>query len=147
MVGRWHPGCTVTACPELIVKGEELLALGHIWLVAIVPIDYTNQVLLPRLKIFSLVSEIWNLQLTLISIALARNRSWTIVGRWSLVFRMVQPSQKNETPKCLQLARSDDDKVSKELVSPMAMRSAWPTSGMTEMLARKSKWMGRDTNS
>jgi hypothetical protein len=93
MVGRWHPGCTVTACPELIVKGEELLALGHIWLVAIVPIDYTNQVLLPRLKIFSLVSEIWNLQFTLISIGLARKRepmqSWTM-----LVFRTVHPRRK-----------------------------------------------------
>ncbi len=88
MVGIWHPGCTVTACPELIVKGEEVLALGHIWLVAIVPTEYTNQVLLPRLKIFSLVSEIQNLQLALISVALARKRdpmqSWTM-----LVFRVV----------------------------------------------------------
>jgi hypothetical protein len=110
MVGMWHPGCTVTACPELIVKGEEFLALGHIWLVAIVPTEYTNQVLLPRLKIFSLVSEIRNLQLALISVALVRKRepmqSWTM-----LVFRTVRPLQKNVNPRCLQLARSEDDNV------------------------------------
>jgi len=56
----WQPGCTVTACPELMVKGEDVLALGQTWLVAILPTEYTSQVLLPRLKIFSLVSEIWN---------------------------------------------------------------------------------------
>jgi hypothetical protein len=110
MVGMWHPGCTVTACPELIVKGEELLALGHTWLAAIVPTEYTNQVLLPRLKIFSLVSEIRNLQLALISVVLARKRepmqSWTM-----LVLSTVRPSQKNVKPRHLQLARSDDERV------------------------------------
>ncbi len=146
MVGMWHPDCTVTACSELIVKGEELLALGHIWLVAIVPTEYTNQVLLPRLKIFSLVSEIRNLQLALISIALARKRE--PMQLWMMfVFRTVRPLQKNVTPRHLQLARSDDYKVWKELVSPMVMRSVRPTYGTTEMLALKSKWMGRDTNS
>jgi hypothetical protein len=57
-----------------MVKGEELLALGLTWLVAIVPTEYTNHVLLPRQKIFSLVSQIQNLQLALISIELAKKR-------------------------------------------------------------------------
>ena len=57
MVGMWQPDCTVTAWPELIVKGEDVLALGHTWLVAIVPTEYTSHVLLPRPKIFSLVSR------------------------------------------------------------------------------------------
>ncbi len=100
MVGMWHPGWTITACPELIVKGEELLALGNTWLVAIVPTEYTSHVLLPRLKIFSLVSEIQNMQLALIKVALARKREpmrvWTM-----LVLRMVRPSQKKLEPKHL----------------------------------------------
>ncbi len=64
----------MTACPELIVRGEELLALGQTWFVAIVPSEYTSHVLLPRPKIFSLLSEILNLQLFLMSITLARKR-------------------------------------------------------------------------
>ncbi len=74
IVGMWHPGCTVTDWPELIVKGEELLALGHTWFVAIIPTEYTSHVLLPRLKIFSFISEIRNLQLALMRVALARKR-------------------------------------------------------------------------
>ncbi len=145
MVGMWHPGCTVTACPELIVKGEELLALGHTWLVAIVP-EYTNQVLLPRLKIFPLVSEIRNLQLALISIALARKRE-PMQSLTMLALSTVRPSQKNVEPSHLQLARSDDERVWKELVSPMVMRSTRPTCGTTEMFALKLKWIGKETNS
>jgi len=66
IVAMWHPGCTVTAWPERIVSGVLALALGHTWLVAIEPIEYTSQVLFPRLNIFSRVSEIRNLQLVLI---------------------------------------------------------------------------------
>jgi hypothetical protein len=69
----WQPDCTITAWPKLIVNGEDVLALGHTWLVAIVPTEYTSHVLLPRLKIFSHVSEIRNLQLAFISVELARN--------------------------------------------------------------------------
>jgi len=49
------------------------LDFGHTWLVAIVPIEYTNQVLFPKLKIFSLVSDIRNLQLALIKVEVAKN--------------------------------------------------------------------------
>jgi hypothetical protein len=66
--------CGIQVAPSPLVKGEELLALGHTWLVAIVPAEYTSHVLLPRLKIFSLVSEVQNLQLALINVALARKR-------------------------------------------------------------------------
>ncbi len=72
MVGMWQPGCTDSVCPEESVAGEVVLALGQTWLVAIVPTEYTDQVLLPRLKIFSRVSEIWNLQLALMRVELAR---------------------------------------------------------------------------
>jgi hypothetical protein len=113
--------------------------------VAIVPTEYTSHVLLPRLKIFSLMSEIQNLQLALISVELARKsepmQSWMM-----LVLRMVLPSQKKVVPKCLQFARSDEDNVWNELVSPMARRSAHPTSGMMEMFELKLKCMGSDTN-
>ncbi len=68
MVGMWQPGCTDSVCPEEIVTGEVVLALRQTWLVAIVPTEYTNQVLLPRLKIFSRVSEIRNLQLALMRV-------------------------------------------------------------------------------
>ncbi len=83
MVGMLQPDCTVTAWPELIVNGEDVLGLGHTCFVAIVPTEYTNHVLLPRLKIFSLLSEIRNLQLALISVELARNsepmQSWIML--------------------------------------------------------------------
>ncbi len=72
MVAMWHPDCTVMACPKHIVSGKEDLALGHTWLVAIAPIEYTSQVLLPRLKILSRVSEIRNLHLALIRVKVAR---------------------------------------------------------------------------
>jgi hypothetical protein len=35
----WHPGLTVTACPDLIVIVESVPAFGQTWLVAIVPIE------------------------------------------------------------------------------------------------------------
>jgi hypothetical protein len=70
------------ACPDLIVKGEELLALVQTWFVAIIPTEYTSHVLLPRLKIFSFVSKIQNLQLFLMRVELARERepkqSWAM---------------------------------------------------------------------
>ena len=98
MVRMWHPGCTINACPELIVRGEELLGLRHSWLVAIVPTEFTNHVLLLRLKIFSLVSEISNLQLALISVAPARKRE-PMQSFTMLVLRTVQPSQENVEPQ------------------------------------------------
>ncbi len=59
---------------------------------------------------FSFVSAILNLQLPLISFELARNRdprqSWMM-----LVLRIVHPSQKNVEPRCLQFARSEEDRV------------------------------------
>jgi hypothetical protein len=76
-----------------MVRGVVDLVLGHTWLVAIVPIEYTNQVLFPKLKIFSLVSDMWNLQLALIRVEVAKNsepmQSWTM-----FVLRTVRPSQK-----------------------------------------------------
>ena len=114
------------------------LDLGHTWLVAIVPIEYTNQVLFPKLKIFSLVSDIRNLQLALIKEEVAKKsepmQSWTI-----FVLRTVRPSQKKVCPSRLHAAKSDEDKVWNELGSPMAMRSALPTLGTTEMFALKLK--------
>jgi hypothetical protein len=59
----------VIDCPELIFNREELLALRQTWFVAIIPTGYTSHVLLPRLKIFSLVSEILNLKLDWINVA------------------------------------------------------------------------------
>jgi hypothetical protein len=110
MVEMWQPGCTVTTCPELIVKEEDILALGQTWLEAIVPTEYTNHVLLPRLKIFSLLSEIWNLNLALISVKLAKKRepkqSCTM-----FVLRTVLPLQKKVEPRHSQLARSEEDRV------------------------------------
>ena len=133
-MAMWHPGCTVTACPERIVSGVLALALGHTSLVAIEPIEYTSQVLFPRLKIFSRVSEIRNLQLVLMRFAVAKKsdpmQSWT-----RSVLSTVRPSQKKVWPRRLHAAKSDEDSVWNEFVSPMAIRSARPTSGTTEMLA------------
>ncbi len=110
IVWIWQPGCTVIDWPDEIVTGEVVLVLGQIWLVAIVPIEYTNHVLLPRLKIFSRVSEILNLQLALISVAVPRKsdprQSWT-----RFVLRTVRPLQKNVWPKCQQPARSEEESV------------------------------------
>jgi hypothetical protein len=63
------------------------------------------------------------------------------------VLRTVRPSQKNVCPRRLHPARSEEERVWKVSVSLIAMRSAGPTSGTTEMLAEKLKWMGRETNS
>jgi hypothetical protein len=76
-------------------------------LVAIVPTEYTNHVLLRRLKIFSLVFKIWNLQLALINVALARKR-----GPMQLFTMLVLKDGATLTEECranhLQLARSDN---------------------------------------
>ncbi len=56
--------------PDLIVSGESVFVFGQTWLVAMVPMEYTSQVLLPRLKIFSLVVAILNLQLFLMRVEL-----------------------------------------------------------------------------
>ncbi len=111
------PGWTVTVWPDEIVTGEVILVLGQIWLVAIVRMEYTNQVLLPRLKIFSSVSKILNLQLALISVAVPRNsdprQSWM-----RFVLRMERPSQKNVCPRHPHPAKSEDESVWKVSVSP-----------------------------
>ena len=124
----------MTVWPEAIVTGDVILVLGQIWLVAIVPTEYTSQVLLPGLNIFSRVSEMRNLQLALMSVAVPRKsdprQSWT-----RFVLRTELPVQKKVWPRRRHPAKSDEESVWKVSVSPMAMRSAWPTSGTTEMLA------------
>ncbi len=110
------------------------------------PIEYTSQVLFPRLNIFSRVLEIRNLQLALMRVEVAK-KSEPMQSCTMLVLSTVRLSQKNVWPRRLHAAKSDEDSVWKELVSPMAMRSAQPTSGTTEMLALKLKWMGSETNS
>ncbi len=49
MVGMLQPGLTVTDWPDLMVSGDRVPALGQTWLVAMVPMEYTSQVLLPKL--------------------------------------------------------------------------------------------------
>ncbi len=120
--------------------------MGQTWMVVIVPTEYTNQVLLPRLKIFSLVSEIRNLQLALMRVELAR-KSDLRQSLTMFVLRTVRHSQKNVCPRRLHLSRSEDERVWKVSVSPLAIRSARPTSGTSEMLTEKLKWMGSETNS
>jgi hypothetical protein len=39
IVGMCYPCVTVTVCPDLIVIGESVPALGHTWFVAMVPIE------------------------------------------------------------------------------------------------------------
>jgi hypothetical protein len=56
-----------------------------------------------------------------------------------LVLRTVLPSQKKVVPKHLQLARSDEDNVWNELVSPMARMSTRPTSRTMEMFELRLK--------
>jgi len=146
IVWIWQPGCTLIVWPNAIVTGEVLLVLGQIWLVAIVPTEYTSHVLLPRLKIFSRVSEMRNLQLALMSVAVPRKsdlrQSWT-----RFVLRTELPSQKKVCPRWRHPAKLEEERVLKVSVSPIAMRSVRPTSGMMEMLAEKLKWIGRETNS
>ncbi len=57
---------------DLIVSGDSVFVLGQTWLVAMVPMEYTNQVLFPMLKIFSLVVAIRNLQLFLMRVELPK---------------------------------------------------------------------------
>jgi hypothetical protein len=113
------------------VTGEVALVWGQIWLVAIVPTEYTNQVLLPRLKIYSRVSKMRNLQLVLMSVAVPRKsdprQSWT-----RFVLRTELPSQKKVCPSRRHPAKSEEESVWKVSVSPIAMRSARPTSGTRE---------------
>ncbi len=39
MVGMLHLALTVTDCPDLMVSGDSVLALGQTWFVAMVPTD------------------------------------------------------------------------------------------------------------
>ena len=72
------------ACPDLIVKGEELLALVQTWFVAIIPTEYTSHVLLPRLKIWP------------------GRGSPTSLERCVFI-KTIWHSQKKVEPRCLQL--------------------------------------------
>jgi len=54
------------ACPELIWIENRVPALGQMWLVEIVPNEYTTHTLLSKLKIFTLALLMVNLQYTLI---------------------------------------------------------------------------------
>jgi hypothetical protein len=55
------------------------------------------------------------------------------------VWRMERPSQKNVLPMRLQFAKSDEERVWKASVLPIAMRSCLPMSGTTEMFEEKLK--------
>jgi len=72
MVGMLQPGAILICWPDLIVSGDSVFILGQTWLVAMVPMEYTSQVLFPRLKIFSLVVAILNLQLFLMRVELPK---------------------------------------------------------------------------
>jgi hypothetical protein len=87
------------------------------------------------------------LQLALISIELAKKREPMQSFTMLVLNTVIWPSPKKVEPRHLQLARSEEERVWKVSVFPMAMRSAWPTSRTTEMLAKKLKWIGRETNS
>jgi len=49
MVGMLQPGAILICWPDLIVSGDSVFVLGQTWLVAILPMEYTTQVLFPRL--------------------------------------------------------------------------------------------------
>ncbi len=84
-------------------------------------------------------------ELALMRVELARKRE-PMQACMMFLLNTVHPSQKKNVPRHLQLARSEEESIWKVSVSPILMRSARPTLGMTEMLAEKLKWIGRDTN-
>ena len=45
IVGMLQPGAILICWPDLIVIGESVLVFGQTWLVAMVPMEYTSQVL------------------------------------------------------------------------------------------------------
>lgn len=142
IVLMWQSGCAWIICPELMCIGKRVSAVVHTWLVFIIPLECTTQVLLSKLKIFSWVSLFWKLQLYLIKFALAMKREpMQVLAK--LVYRTLQ---KKVLPRWRQFWRSEEDRVRKAFVQPTAMRLLLLTSGTTEMFDEKLKWMGSDRN-